>query len=123
MNDKADAQPSTRLDDFEREIQRLGLSAGTPPRDRLLTHAALAVVVLGLLTGFLGVNSVRSATTQLDQGDGLAQVIFGVGVAVIGVVVWARYSLTRYLRYWLIRRIFEDRAMTTRVVESIERPT
>lgn len=122
MIESAEARGATRLDEFEIEIRKLGVSAGSSPRDRLLMIAGLVLAAIGLIVGFLGLNSVRSATTELQQGDGFAQVVYGVGIAVIGVVVWARYSMTRYLRYWLVRRIHEDRAMTDRVVQSIDRP-
>ena len=48
--------------------------------------------------------------------------ILGVGIAIVGVVVWARCSLSRYLRYWLVRDLYEQRASTDRIVEAIERP-
>jgi hypothetical protein len=32
-----------------------------------------------------------------------------------------RNSLTRYLRYWLIRLIYEDREQTERLINAIEK--
>jgi hypothetical protein len=39
----------------------------------------------------------------------------------VAAVLWARCSLSRYLRYWLVRQIYEDRSSTDRIVEAIER--
>ena len=48
----------------------------------------------------------------IDQHRGavFAQfILLGTSLAVIGTVVWLRYSLTGYLRYWLLRLIYEER--------------
>jgi UDP-N-acetylmuramyl pentapeptide phosphotransferase/UDP-N-acetylglucosamine-1-phosphate transferase len=85
----------------------------------------VGVGVLAVVAGFglaaFGLNLVINATNALDQGDGLAQVTLGAGIAIVGAVLWARYSLSRYLRYWLIRQVYETRASTDRIVEAIER--
>jgi len=36
-------------------------------------------------------------------------------------VIWARYSLTRYFRYWLLRMIFEERLQQDRTIDVLER--
>ena len=45
----------------------------------------------------------------------------GALLGLSGVVIWARYSLTRYLRYWLLRVIFEERLQQDRTIEVLER--
>jgi hypothetical protein len=113
--------PSTaRLDAFEQEIRRLGVKGGNAEPERRLVVVGVVAVVAGLVVALLGLSLVRSAETALEQGDGLAQTTLGVGIAVIGAVLWARYSLSRYLRYWLVRQIFEERTSTDRVVDAIE---
>ncbi|MBK6671889.1 MAG: hypothetical protein IPG46_20455 [Actinobacteria bacterium] len=43
-----------------------------------------------------------------------------VGV-VLTVALFVRYSIARYLRFWLIRLTYEGRANTDRIVDAIER--
>ena len=38
--------------------------------------------------------------------------VIGVGIAIVGIVIWVRNSLTRYLRYWIIRLVYEQREQT-----------
>ena len=47
--------------------------------------------------------------------------LIGVLVGLVGVALWVRNSLTRYLRYWLIRLIYEDREQTERLIAAIEK--
>ena len=116
-----DAGPSARLQDFDQEIRRLRVKGGKAEPERRLLILGVVLVIAGFAVSWSGIVMVRSAESGLDQGDGLAQTMLGIGVAVVGAVLWARYSLSRYLRYWLIRQIYEDRASTDRIVEAIER--
>ena len=40
---------------------------------------------------------------------------------IAGAALFVRYSLARYLRFWLIRMTYESRANTDRIVDAIER--
>jgi hypothetical protein len=110
-----------RLEQFEEEIRRLRVKGGNAEPERKLVVLGVVAVVAGFVVAAIGIGMVRGAEDSLSQGDGLAQTILGVAIAVVGVVLWARYSLSRYLRYWLVRQIYEDRAATDRVVDAIER--
>jgi hypothetical protein len=43
----------------------------------------------------------------------------GIGVAIVGIVIWARNSLTRYLRYWIIRLVYEQREQTELLIKAL----
>ena len=36
-------------------------------------------------------------------------------------MIWIRNSLTRYLRFWIIRLVYEQREQTDRLIEALER--
>jgi hypothetical protein len=82
------------------------------------TILAIAAVVL-LIAGWYG------AAGTLDVGEQVPYVISGglagVVAAVIGSALFLRFSLGRYLRYWIIRLVHEDREQTDRVVAALER--
>ena len=42
-----------------------------------------------------------------------------VGVSIVGIVIWIRNSMTRYLRYWIIRLVYEQREQTERIVDAL----
>jgi hypothetical protein len=47
--------------------------------------------------------------------------LIGLIVGIVGVALWIRNSITSYLRYWLIRLIYEDREQTERLIAAIEK--
>jgi hypothetical protein len=113
--------PTNRLDEFEAEIRRLGVKGGNAEPERWLVVLGVLAVIGGFALAAWGVSLVLGSSNPLDQNDGLAQTVLGVGIAIVGAVLWARYSLSRYLRYWLIRQVYESRSSTDRIVEAIER--
>jgi hypothetical protein len=110
---------ANRLDEFEAEIRRLGVKGGGAEPERWLVVVGVLAVIGGFALAVWGVSLVLGSSNPLDQNDGLAQTVLGVGIAIVGAVLWARYSLSRYLRYWLIRQVYESRVSTDRIVEAI----
>jgi hypothetical protein len=45
----------------------------------------------------------------------------GLALIIAGAALFVRFSLARYLRFWMIRMTYESRANTDRVVDAIER--
>ena len=46
--------------------------------------------------------------------------MIGVGLAIVGIVIWVRNSLTRYLRYWIVRLVYEQREQTDAIVQALK---
>ena len=109
-----------RLEQFEAEITKLKVKGGRADRERLLVILGALATIAGFIVIAIGITGVRNATDQLSQGDSMSTTILGVGIAIVGAVVWARCSLSRYLRYWLVRDLYEQRASTDRIVEAIK---
>lgn len=100
---------SNRLDDFEAEVAGLRLKGGSIDRERQLTTSGIVMAVLGAV---LALGMVILSSSAADSRDSLTYVsigILGLILALIGMVVWLRYSLTGYLRYWLLRLVYEER--------------
>ena len=110
-----------RLEQFEAEIAKLKVKGGRADRERVVVILAVLATIAGFVVTAIGITGVRNAGDQLEQGDSMSTTILGVGIAIVGAVVWARCSLSRYLRYWLVRDLYEQRASTDRIVEAIER--
>ena len=100
---------SSRRDEFEAEVAGLRLKGGSIERERQLTTVGLVLAVVGAVLALVMVFLSSSASDSRDSLTYVSVGVLGLALAVIGMVVWLRYSLTGYLRYWLLRLIYEER--------------
>ena len=100
-----------RVEQFQAEINSMKVKAsGAENESRLL------------ILGIVGVLQVGGAADALDQQSFLATGSFlGIALIIAGAALFVRYSLARYLRFWLVRLVYESRANTDRIVEAIDR--
>jgi hypothetical protein len=109
-----------RVEEFTREIAAMGIRTPEAERERWALIGGVVAMVLGLLMiiggwwGASGTTVIVEAVSYLISGG-----VLGLGLIVIGAALFVRYSSTRYLRYWLIRMIYEDQANADRVVEAV----
>lgn len=117
MNEQPD-----RVAEFTAEIESMKLKAsGADGEKRLLILGALAVVA-GVVLAVVGGVQVVNAPTPMDQQAYLATgALLGIALMIAGAALFVRYSLARYLRFWMVRLVFESRANADRIVDAIER--
>lgn len=116
MNDHPD-----RVEAFTSEIESLKLKAGGAESERRLLVLGGLALAAGLALAILGGIQVTNNTAPADQRAFMATGTFlGVAFMILGAALFVRYSLSRYLRFWLIRLIHESRANTDRIVEALE---
>lgn len=118
MNDN-----EARIEQFRSEIDGLKLRGSSGEGERRLLVIGVVLVVVGIGLAVLGAVQVgASGGSPADQRAYLAQgSLMGMALVIAGAAVFVRYSLARYLRFWLVRMTYESRANTDRVVEAIER--
>lgn len=111
-----------RVEAFRREIAELRLRTPDDAAERWWLLAGLALPALGLvaiLLGWWGASGSAYPSEQLPYV--ISGGLLGVGLIVAGGALFVRYSLTRYLRFWLVRLIHEERAQVDRQIEVLER--
>lgn len=111
-----------RIEQFKREIQEMRIHAPEDASDRWWLIAGLALPVLGLVViglGWWGASGTAYPAEQLPYV--LSGGILGMALVVVGAALFVRYSLSRYLRFWLIRMVYEERAQVDRELEVLER--
>ena len=99
-----------RLDEFEAEVANLRVKGGSIERERQLTTLGLALAVIGVGLGVVAIILSKGAADSRDVTTYVSLSILGLSLAVVGTALWLRYSLTHYLRYWLLRLIYEERS-------------
>ena len=45
---------------------------------------------------------------------------FGLAIVVAGAALFVRYSMSKFLRFWLVRLVHEQRAETDRLIAAIQ---
>ena len=112
-----------RIEEFKSEIEGLKLKGGSAEGESRLLAAGVILCVAGVLFAIAGAIRVASfGDSPGDQRAILAQGSFlGIALIIAGAALFIRFSLARYMRFWLIRLTYESRANTDRIVEAIER--
>ena len=110
---------SARLAEFQDEVAKLKVTGGAANPERLGAQWGIGLTIFGLVVSFI---SWWSAYGSGDVGTIYRAQIFaviGLAISMVGVVIWVRNSMTRYLRYWIIRLVYEQREQTDRLIEAL----
>lgn len=126
MSDTTDATAdSGRLEEFHQEVAKLRASGGRANPDRWVFRIGLILTIVGL--AFTVISFILTGKPYDTEGGNLHQsnhidlvvsAIFGLSVMFIGLVMITVSSFRRFMRYWLVRLIYEYREQTDRVVGS-----
>jgi len=87
-------------------------------RARLI--AGLALIVIGGLVifgGYWGASGTATLNKQIPYL--LSGGMLGIGLVIAGAAVFVRISMSRFLRYWMIRDVYERRVQADRIIESM----
>ena len=115
----ATAATSPRLDEFEAEVQKLKVSGGGANPERLGAQWGIGLTIVGFVIAAISWFSAQDATR--NEVIYRSQIVAGIGLAIamVGIVIWLRNSLTRYLRYWIIRLVYEQREQTDALIKAL----
>jgi hypothetical protein len=111
-----------RVDAFKAEIEDMKLRASGAEGERRLLALGVLLTAAGLGLAIYGaIQVVNSGNSAADQRAFMASgTLLGIALVIAGAALFVRYSLSRYMRFWLIRMIHESRTNTDRIVDAIE---
>ncbi len=110
---------SPRLAEFKDEVGKLKVSGGGANPERLGAQWGIGLTIVGIIVVVVSWISGKNDTKfEFIQRDTIGAMI-GVAVTIVGVAIWVRNSITRYLRYWIVRLIYEQREQTDRLIEAL----
>lgn len=99
---------------FRAELEKLRANSGPGPRDKAIGVFGIALVVIGLVVILVAYNQATSMGDVRDQLEMVVLSALGVALAVVGGVVYAVMSAQRFMRFWLLRVIYEQRDLAPR---------
>ncbi len=113
---------SDRIERLRTDAAALKVGRGAGREGLWQTVGALAMTA-GVVVSLL---AYQMSLTKDDQRDIQSLQILAVSMlalAVVGATVFLRYSLARFLRFWLLRQLYEGQAQIEQVVAALtERP-
>ena len=119
--DSAKTMSTARLDQLRDEVSKLKVSCGAVNPERLAGKWGIGLTIFGFVVAFVSWWSAFNAGDYASIYRSEIMAAIGIGLSIVGIVIWIRNSLTRYLRFWVIRLVYEQREQTDRLIEALER--
>jgi hypothetical protein len=123
MNDEPTGAEGTmspsRLAQFEDEVSKLKVTGGGANPERLGSQWGIGLTIVGFVIAIISWWSAKDNSSPVTALRANIFALIGIGLAVIGIIVWLRNSITRYLRYWIIRLVYEQREQTDQLIRSL----
>ncbi|WP_420637472.1 hypothetical protein [Candidatus Poriferisocius sp.] len=113
MSDTTDAG---RLEDFQQEVAKLRASGGRANPDRWVFRLGVLVTLVGLAFTLVSFIMTAGAEGSANHLDLVVSGVFGLSLVLTGLVMITVSSFRRFMRYWLVRLVYEYREQTDRVV-------
>ena len=108
-----------RLARFEEEVGKLKVTGGAANPERLGSAWGVGLVIVGFVISFISWWSAYNAGNFESIHRSAIFALIGIGVSLVGTVIWIRNSMSRYLRYWIILIVYEQREQTDRLIEAL----
>jgi hypothetical protein len=106
-----------RVDQFKRDIAGMQVRDPATGRDRLALRGGFALMIIGIIVTIVAYVQSHNTSNPLGQRDAIIIALIGVALSVVGAALFLRGSLTMFLRFWLARLLYEQKAQTDRIVE------
>ncbi|MBI2704737.1 MAG: hypothetical protein HYX32_05525 [Actinobacteria bacterium] len=111
-----------RVDEFRQEIAGMNIRTPADESERILLIIGMVCIGLSLVViafTWYQVSGLAQLSAQMPYA--VSGGLLAMLLAIVGASLFVRYSMTRYLRFWLVRYIYEERSQTDREVEALER--
>lgn len=98
---------------FEADIAQIRVRTSDAGSESRLIAAGAGATILGIV---IAIVAYATSTSQADSREVISSVILGVvGLCLVvgGAALFLRYSISRFMRVWLLRLIYEQQAPGT----------
>jgi hypothetical protein len=119
-------RPVDRVAQFKAEIGEMKLKTGRSRAEGMLQILGVILMIAGIAIAVgayaasLNVTATPGTNVDiLDSNSYLPLAIAGLATSVTGGFLFLRYSLARFLRFWLLRQTYEQRLA---IDEAAQRP-
>jgi hypothetical protein len=110
-----------RIERLEQEAANLKV-ASSAKRDGLYQAAGAVAMVAGVVLAFVAYQSSLGKSDPRDIESLTILAVAMLALAVTGGAVFLRYSLARFLRFWLLRQLYEGQSHIDQIVGALGQP-
>jgi hypothetical protein len=96
------------------------LNVGRSERDGLYQAAGVVAMVAGVVIALVAYSLSLNKDDPRDISSLLILAVSMLALSLVGAAVFLRYSLARFLRFWLLRQLVEDQAHIDRLVATMD---
>lgn len=107
-----------RIEQLRRDAAELKVGKGAG-RDGLYQAAGAVAMAAGVAVAFLAYQLSLGKDDSRDIQSLQILALSMLALAIAGAAVFVRYSLARFLRFWLLRQLYEGQAHIDQVVATI----
>lgn len=104
-----------RIERFRQELAELKTATKRSTAEQLLLWLAIVLMVAGALIGFGAFisshHSGADSIGQANQRDMIVLALAGVALAIVGSALYLRHSFARFLRFWMLRSLYESHTL------------
>jgi hypothetical protein len=114
-----------RIEQFKSDIAEMKLKTGTTSKEGALQALGVLMMLAGIVIAFASygasLNVEVGAGDVLDANSYLIFAVGGLALTVMGAALFLRYSIAKFLRFWLLRQMYEGQAHIDQVVEAVRK--
>lgn len=110
-----------RIETFKADIEDMKLKSSSQ-KERGLQILAVLLMVGGVITSFSAYFSSTHQDDFRDQNELIILAVASLGLILIGAVMFVRYSMAKFLRFWLLRQFYEGQDHIDRIVGAMGDP-
>ncbi len=119
---------TNRVDQFKADMAEMKLKTGGASKDGPLQILGVVLMVAGVVVAFIAYRASLNVTVAksgsnadlLDANSYTNLAITGIGITIAGAALYLRCALAKFLRFWLLRQIMENRAQLDEVVGALK---
>lgn len=107
-----------RIERLKSDAAELNVGKGAA-RDGLYQTLGAVAMVAGVVVALVAYVASRGLDDTRDIQSTVILALAMLALSIAGAAVFVRYSLARFLRFWLLRQLYEGQAHIDQVVEAI----
>ncbi len=109
----------TRIERFRSELAELKTATSKRSAEQFVLWLSIVMMVAGVAIAFGAYLSSHQQNDPRAQYDMIVLALAGVSTAVVGGALYLRQSLTRFLRFWLVRQLYENQSASREVAVTL----